>query len=466
MTVSRPPNIVLIVADDMGYGDFAAFNGGLSCTPTLDALMADGLTLTQHYSAAPVCAPARAALLTGRYPHRTGVTGVLEVRGQDRLGLREVTLADTLRAAGYATGLVGKWHLGAIGPSYHPNARGFDEFVGFCGGWSDYYNWTIQRNSAYESADGRYLTDVFSEEAVHFVRRHAAEPFFLHLTYTAPHSPFQAPAHLVQRYMATGPFNEPVSTIYAMIEVMDAGVGRLVDELRQQGIENDTLLLFTSDNGPRFRDSSGGVDTTRFNCGYAGAKMSVYEGGIRVPMILRWPGVLPAGRFDRMVHFVDWLPTLLAAVGAERPAGPPLDGANVLPVLQGGAGQPPDMRCWQWNHYEPVSGCNAAIRRGDWKLVRPAIPEAMAAAAADWERDRAHKRDPAAWTDIYRAPEPERKLSAPRPLQLFNIAADPCEQHDRAADERALAEELAVSLEEWFADVMTEWSSQRTDREA
>ena len=167
------PNIVLIVADDMGYGDFGLFNDGPARTPVLDGLADESVCLTQHYSGSCVCAPARAALMTGRYPHRTGAIDTLEGQGLDRLALCEITLADHFKAAGYATGMVGKWHLGALDPRYHPNARGFDEFVGFRGGWADYYRWRIDRNGAIEHSDGRYLTDVFAAEATAFIQRNA-----------------------------------------------------------------------------------------------------------------------------------------------------------------------------------------------------------------------------------------------------------------------------------------------------
>ena len=155
-----PPNIILILADDMGYGDFGCFNYGASRTPTLDHFVNDGLCLTQHYSASPVCAPARASLMTGRYPHRTGEIDTLETRGLDRLALRELTIAELLKRAGYATGLVGKWHNGAYDPRYHPNQRGFDEFAGFSGGWQPYYQWNLDRNGSVSRGDGRYLTNV------------------------------------------------------------------------------------------------------------------------------------------------------------------------------------------------------------------------------------------------------------------------------------------------------------------
>ncbi|MDQ1373292.1 MAG: arylsulfatase, partial [Actinomycetota bacterium] len=191
--MARRPNLLVILADDMGYGDFSCFNHGASSTPVLDQLVGDGTCLTQHYSASPVCAPARASLLTGRYPHRTGAIDTLEGRGLDRIKLSERTLADLLAAAGYATGLVGKWHNGALDDRYHPNRRGFAEFAGFRGGWSDYWHWYMDRNGSVQQGDGRYLTDVLTEEAVAFVRRHRTEPFFLHLAYSAPHFPLQAP---------------------------------------------------------------------------------------------------------------------------------------------------------------------------------------------------------------------------------------------------------------------------------
>ena len=176
-------NVVLIVADDMGYGDFGCFNDGQSQTPTLDDMAGNGTCLTQHYSASPVCAPARASLLTGRYPHRTGAVDTLEHRGLDRIALRERTLADVMGAAGYVTGLVGKWLNGAFDHRFHPNSRGFDDFAGFSGGWQDYWDWRLDRNGSVTSSDGRYLTDVLTEEAIAFVRRHRDEPYFLLVAY-------------------------------------------------------------------------------------------------------------------------------------------------------------------------------------------------------------------------------------------------------------------------------------------
>ena len=269
LTIDRPPNVLLIVADDMGYGDFGAFNDGHVRTPHLDRLIGEGLCLTQHYAGSPVCSPSRAALLTGRYPHRTGAITPQEVRGLDRFSSREVTLGDAFKHGGYATGLIGKWHNGALDPRYHPNARGFDEFVGFRGGWADYYRWRLEANGTFRSSDGRYLTDVLTDEALGFIGRHAAEPFLLTLMYNAPHSPLQAPEPEVARYEAMG-LARGVALTYAMIEVMDRGIGRILDELDRRRLVENTIVLFTSDNGPAFRlrhdqvPAGISVDTTRF----------------------------------------------------------------------------------------------------------------------------------------------------------------------------------------------------------
>ena len=311
---SHRPNVIFILVDDMGYGDFSAFNGGLSNTPTLDALMHESVCLTQHYTGSPVCNPSRAALLTGRYSHRTGSLDTLEWWGLERLALRETTLADVFKAAGYATGLVGKWHLGSFDPRYHPIRRGFDEAVCFRGGMHDYYNWRLEFNETVRRADGRYLTDVWAEEAVKFIGRHRDEPFFLHVTFNAPHTPLEAPLDEIKPFTDKGQFNLGVSMIYAMIHRMDTGVAAILDALTRHGLTENTIVVFCSDNGPQF-GGQGEHATTRFNCHFNGAKGTTYEGGIRVPAIIRWPaGGLSGGRqVTEMVHMTDWFPTLLAA---------------------------------------------------------------------------------------------------------------------------------------------------------
>lgn len=443
----------------MGYGDFGAFNYGRSSTPVLDALMREGVLLTQHYSASPICAPARAGLLTGRYPHRTGAIETRELRGLCNLALKETTVASLLRDAGYATGLVGKWHNGGVRAEFHPNARGFDEFAGFRSGWQDYYNWVLDRNGSFEKADGRYLTDVFTDESVQFIARHRAEPFFLHVCYNAPHTPLQAPEEDVRPFAETGAFTEAVSTIYGMIRRMDAGVGRILDALRTYGLEENTFVLFTSDNGPQFGGLGQGC-TTRFNCGLNGSKSFVYEGGIRVPMILRWPAGLEGGRtVHRMVHFCDWLPTLLSAAGLPGPQGLKLDGCDVLPALRGEDGDVPSKRFWQWNRYQPLVTSNAAVRDGDWKLVRPAIEETFWTDPAEQERDSAYRDEPWRTVEPVTGDFPPRRVPPPRPPQLFNIAADPLEREDLAYRHPTRVAEMLRELERWFEDVEADRAS-------
>jgi len=451
--MSRQPNIVLIVADDMGYGDFGVFNDDSSRTPTLDRLVSESVCLTQHYSAAPVCAPARAGLLTGRYPHRTGAIDTYECTGLDRLALREVTIADLLRREGYATGLIGKWHLGALDPRYHPNARGFDEFIGFRGGWQDYYEWRLDCNGEFSDADGRYITDVFTDEAVDFIARHNKEPFFLHLAYNAPHFPFQAPEEDVKSFSETGKFTEAVSIIYGMIQRMDAGLERVLAAIKRHGLEDNSVVLFTSDNGPQL-GGKGEMCAARFNCGFNGGKGHVYEGGIRVPMVVRWPDGLDGGsHFHEMVHFVDWLPTILAMAGVECPSDLAIDGQDVLPVLRGEGGKVQTKRFWQWNRWTPLVTSNAAMRDGPWKLVRPRMQETMRVPREIVEMDRALKYEPGKVTDIYRGPEPEREVPPPPPPQLFNIARDPLEQQDLAAEDPARVAKMLRELETWFESV-------------
>jgi arylsulfatase A len=452
--MANRPNIVVVLADDMGYGDFSCFNDGASSTPVLDELVAGGTCLTQHYSASPVCAPARASFLTGRYPHRTGAIDTLEGRGLDRLRLDERTIGDLFTAAGYATGLVGKWHNGALDDRYHPNRRGFAEFAGFRGGWSDYWHWFMDRNGSVEPGDGRYLTDVLTDEAVAFVRRHRDEPFFLHLAYSAPHFPLQAPDEDVTLFLGSGRFTGAVSRLYGMLRSMDRGIGRVLDELDALGLADDTLVLFSSDNGPQFT-GDGDDSSDRFNCGFRGAKLLVYEGGIRLPAVLRWPNGLRGGArtVDELVHFTDWLPTLLAAAGIEVPRDLTVDGIDVLPVLRGESGAVPDVRFWQWNRYEPVGTCNAAMRDGRWKLVRPAIAEAMEVLPADLAMDVAMKYNPVAFTAVDDSPLPRREVPPPPPSQLFDVMADPSEEHDLAPTDPARVARMETALATWFADV-------------
>lgn len=461
----KRPNILFILADDMGYGDFGAFSNGHTRTPALDQLIAEGTIFSQHYSCSPVCAPARAGLMTGRYPHRTGAIDTLDLRGLDRLAAREMTIADLFKAEGYVTGLIGKWHLGKGASEYHPNARGFDEFVGFSGGWSNYFDYKLDYNGRLNKADGTYMTDVWTEEAVKFIRRHKSEPFFLKVSYNAPHWPLQCPDEDVRPFMDAGLFSKEVSTLYGMIYRMDKGIARILEELRSQGLEEDTIVVFTSDNGPDF-DSGGQfwgqpeVRIERYNAGYRGHKYLVYEGGIRVPAIIRWPGGLKgSGECGALWHFTDWFPTLLAAAGIALPNDIRLDGVDMLPVLQGERADIPTTRFWQWNRYTPLAECNAAMREGSWKLVRPHIDEAMQVLKEDIERERLSKSTAEGSFDMIQEQLPVIQIENPSKPQLFHIDEDPYEQHDLADQHPERVAQMIKKLEDWYASVEEDRSS-------
>lgn len=453
----RKPNVVFILVDDMGYGDFSAFNGGLSSTPALDGLLRESVCFAQQYTASPVCNPSRACLMTGRYPQRTGSIDTLEWRGLERLALGETTLADVFKAGGYRTGLVGKWHLGAFDERYHPRNRGFDETVCFRGGMHDYYAWRVEFGDSVRRSDGRYLTDVWTQEAVGFIERHQTEPFFLHVTYNAPHTPLQVPAEDLAPFAGRTDLTRAVKHIYAMIRHLDAGVGRILETLDRCGLRDNTILMFSSDNGPQFGGKPGTEDClNRFNCGLNRAKGHVYDGGIRVPMIMRWPdGIEGRGRrLDDMVHFSDWFPTLTALAGVRVPGDLNLDGVDVSPLLRGEKGKTCTKRFWQWNRYTPDVHVNAAVRDGDWKLVRPSVNGIFDAPCCNpWLTVSMYAPEYFEKNGLLQEPEPARNWPPPPPAELYNLATDPNETTNVAAAHPDLVSRLSRDLENWFAEV-------------
>jgi arylsulfatase A-like enzyme len=376
----RPPNLVLIVADDLGYADIGVMGSTLARTPNIDRIAHEGIRFTDAYANAPLCEPSRAALLTGRYPNRSSGLASDEgdpTRGRFQLSKSEVFLPEPLRAVGYATAAIGKWHLGED-PERDPLARGFQAFFGFLRGWHDHFRWhpkngePILRNREPAVGDG-YLTDAFSDEAVDFIERHRDGPFFLYLAYGAIHIPHQAPA----RYRA--PFAaETHAQRYrlGMLAAMDDGVGRVLDALEAHGLADGTIVAFTSDNGGAHRLSENGP--------FRRGKGSLYEGGIRVPLLLRWPARLEAGRVYReVVSGMDLFPTFLAAAGVAPPEGVTLDGVDLLPHLEGERSDPPH-RTHYWS-----SGAMGAMREGRFKLVQ----HGWTGTLYDLERDPGETRD-------------------------------------------------------------------------
>ena len=353
------PNIVVIVADDLGYADvlFNPKHPKEVTTPHLDALAKAGVICRQGYVTGNVCSPTRTALMTGRYQQRLG----LYTAGQAGSGvpMSEKLFPQFLKPAGYTSMQIGKWHLGPT-PEWSPALRGFDEVFGFLGrGAHDYFklddpNDPIYRGTTPVKLDG-YLTDHWGEEAVSFIGRHKEHPFFLYLAFNAVHAPLQAPADEIARFN-TG--NTSRNTLLAMGKRMDDAIGNVIAKLKSEGVWENTLLFFISDNG-------GPLAQTAVNTPLRGGKHQDYEGGIRVPFLVCWPAELKPGECQAVVSSLDILPTALAAAGVAGPIDKPLDGINLLPVLRGELPAPQRNLFW-------CSGSGEgwwAVRSGDWKIV-------------------------------------------------------------------------------------------------
>ena len=415
---------MILVADDLGHADLG-FTGARDIpTPNLDALAAGGVRCTNGYVSGPYCSPTRAGLLTGRYQQRFGYEFIApNEAGTSPQGLpiRETTIADRLRAAGYATGLVGKWHLGSA-PQFHPQKRGFDEFFGFLGGAHTYF--AEQSGDIYRGTEaGRepeYLTDAIARESVAFIDRHKQRPFFLEVAFNAVHTPLDATDKRLERFPAIG---DPTRRKYAaMLVALDEAVGAVLAKLRGAGLEGDTLVAFFSDNGgPTMLGTT--INGAR-NDPFRGSKRTTLEGGVHVPFVLSWKGKLPAGAtYDKPVIQLDLLPTALAAAGAPVPAagaGAGLDGVDLLPYLTGTRIDAPH-RSLFWR-----LGKQAAIRRGDWKLVR---------------YDTA--------VDTPGARSVPQALPPVTAFRLYDLAADPGEARDLAGERPEKAKELQDAWEEW-----------------
>ncbi len=392
----RKPNIIFIVADDLGYADLGCYGGREALfgavSPTLDRLAANGLRFTQGYSNSPVCSPTRFALMTARYQYR--LRGAAEEpigskqRGSTTIGLppEHPTLPSLLRDAGYRTALVGKWHLG-YPPHFGPLKSGYDEFFGPMAGGVDYFSHCDFRGThdlwfgEEEKAQEGYLTDLISRRSVEFIERQADEPFFLSVHYTAPHWPWETrdDEHVAQdvRDNIFHLHGGNIETYRRMIHHMDEGIGWIVDALREKNLLNNTLIVFTSDNGgERFSD----------NWPLVGGKMDLTEGGIRVPWIVHWPTVIEKNRVSAQHCLtMDWSATMLDIGGATAHAEYPLDGTSLLPMLQDAAAEFPRTMHWRMKHRH-----QRALRDGDWKYLRVDEHEYLFNVASD-ERERANQ---------------------------------------------------------------------------
>jgi len=366
----QQPNIVLIMADDLGYGSLGSYGGREIKTPHLDRLAAGGMRFTDFHSNGAMCSPTRAALLTGRYPQRCAWVPDEELspvfRDQRKANMKqrwawgvateELTLPDLLGQAGYRTALIGKWHLG-YDIAFHPMRHGFDEFRGFLGGSVDYHthvaNYGLKqldwwKGKAIENETG-YTTDLLTRYATEFIARNKQRPFFLYLTHAAPHDPWQGRESRDKKPAA--------ETYKEMIRILDESVGKIIDALHENGLENNSLLIFTSDNG------GAPPEGVAANGRLKGRKGSLFEGGHRVPMIASWPGVLAAGSMNHeTVMSMDFLPTFAALAGAKIPEGHVIDGIDLMPLFKGG----PKLR---ERNLHWLFGDSWAVRKRPWKLM-------------------------------------------------------------------------------------------------
>ena len=364
---AQRPNVLFILADDLGYGDLSCYGRPDYQTPVLDGLARQGMKFMSAYAAAPVCTPTRCAFVTGRYPQRTEVGLHEPLTARDRsngLPADQPTIAARLKANGYDTALIGKWHLGWK-PEFGPNRHGFDEFFGILSGAGDYFT---HRSSDSDGADlwenlepvqrVGYLTELLSDRAAAFITRRRTRPFYLSLHYTAPHSPWEGPEDEAIGHTShgEGPMVDGGSLkIYAsMVKSMDTGIGRVLDALRRARLDRTTLVIFTSDNGG---------ERYSYNWPFSFQKLYLWEGGIRVPAIVRWPGTIPAGRIsDQPVITMDWTATILAATATSPDPSSPLDGEDMMPVCKGT--RPLYDRTLFWR-----TQARAAARVSNWKYL-------------------------------------------------------------------------------------------------
>ena len=415
----------MIVADDLGCRDLGCFGASDMRTPHLDALAASGAMFQNWYSNAPVCAPARSSILTGRFPQNAGV-------GTNGLPLApgQLTIAEVLKPRGYATACIGKWHLGST-PETDPNGHGFDYFYGFRAGCVDFYShryyWgeprtvnfhDLWRNRTEIFEDGRYLTERITEEATGFIRGHRDRPFFTYVAYNAVHYPMHAPAKYMSRFDGL----DPERRVYgAMLAAMDDGIGEIRKALKDTGQLDNTLVFFVGDNGATTEKRAGlgqQYAAGGRNGNFRGFKFSLFDGGMHVPAIASWPGTIAAGQnIGEIVMSMDILPTACAAAGAALPTGHTVDGSNILPVASQRAKSPHEAVFWS-------SSGQLAVRRGKWKLVL---------------KGRTYDR----------SPEGGKSLAGDDAVFLSDLEADPGETRNLRRQNPNLVDELATLLTSW-----------------
>ncbi len=398
----RRPNIIVILADDQGWGDLSINGNTNLSTPNIDAIGRQGVQFDRFFVCA-VCAPTRAEFLTGRYHARGGVRGVST--GQERLNLDEHTIAQSFQQAGYATAAFGKWHNGSQAP-YHPNSRGFAEYYGFTSGhWAHYFDTEMDHNGQLTRGAG-YITDDLTNRAMAFIERNRANPFFCYIPYNTPHSPMQVPGKYYDKFAAfqpklkaTNPELEEIGmtrAALAMVENIDWNVGRIQAKLKQLNLDNDTILLYFCDNGP---------NSWRWNGGMKGRKGQVDEGGIRSPLLLRWPGRIKPGRtIPHIAGAIDLFPTLASLAGIPVKAAKPLDGKDLSPLVLDKPVSWPDRMIFS------LQGKRISVRTQQYRL------------------------------------DPEGRL--------YDMVADPAQRRDIAATQPQLTAKLKQAVQDWAAEVL------------
>jgi N-acetylgalactosamine-6-sulfatase len=427
---ARKPNIVFILADDLGYGDLGCYGREDIKTPVIDGIADEGVKFTQYYSNGPECSPTRAAFLTGRYQHRIGglecaigngnvgrYDDAIRLRETNDLGLPvvETSIARMLKDAGYATAITGKWHLG-YEPKFAPHLHGFDHAFYAVGGGMDYFHYIDNVASYYLFQNGKpirregYFTDLATDEAVKFIDTHADEPFFLYVPYTAPHSPFQGPDdYKPDPLPGDSPLwrqgSAPPDVYIAMIEQMDKCVGRILTKLDEKGLADNTVVIFSSDNG--------GTGSAR-NTPLSKAKGTTFEGGIRVPAVARWPGAIPEGTVsDQACITLDFSASIVRIAGAKVPPGRDFDGIDILKLVE--TGQTPQKRTLFWRGRRG-DRIRKAVRDGDMKYI--------------WQTDGKKSEE-----------------------YLFDLKSDVSESHDLLEKRPAEAGRLKALLANWEKEV-------------
>jgi len=413
---NRKPNIILIVADDMGYGDCSCFGSKTIHTPNIDSIAKNGVRLSDFHSNGAVCSPTRAALLTGRYQQRSGIEGVISAQNHRDVGLpsEELTFGDLLKTGGYATALFGKWHLG-YDEKFNPTHRGFDEFVGFVSGNIDYFSHIDQmgnedwwQSDLLKPEEG-YTTDLVTEHGMRFITENHDKPFCLYLAHECPHYPYQGPKDKSYRTIGTGrqvPINGPredkLAAYKEMMESMDEGIGKIMQCVRDSDIEEDTLIVFFSDNGPSGPGSTGSL---------RGGKGTLWEGGHRIPAAACWKGVIPAGiESDIPCIGMDLFPTMMAMAEIKIPDELTIDGLDIMAVMKGEEVNLDRDLYWRQRKQK-------AIRSGKWKLV------------IDGANGDSH--------------------------ELYNLEADLSETNNMILQYPEMARELEIKITQWEADVST-----------